>query len=157
MIPFGSQIAGAVFVGKSMGEGSAKKAKTYMKLIVGYTFVVMTILAVFLYIFRMNVSLIFTDQEELLNLTSDNFRLIAVFMVVHGIGMSIGGALRGMGKQSTATKMVFLGFYLVGHPMSALCAFYFNLGLSGLLIGFICGSFTMGLLFYFALTVSIDW
>jgi len=98
MIPFGSQIAGAVFVGKSMGEGSAKRAKTYMKLIVGYTFIVMAVLAVFLYFFRMNVSLIFTDQEVLLNLTSDNFRFIALFMIVHGIGMSIGGALRGMGK-----------------------------------------------------------
>lgn len=29
MIPFGAQIAGAVFVGKSMGEGSARKARIY--------------------------------------------------------------------------------------------------------------------------------
>jgi len=98
MIPFGSQIAGAVFVGKSMGEGSAKRAKIYTKLIVVYTFLVLAVCSVFLWIFRENVSRVFTDQADLLALTSDNFKLIAVFLVVHGIGMSIGGALRGMGK-----------------------------------------------------------
>jgi Na+-driven multidrug efflux pump len=53
--------------------------------------------------------------------------------------------------------MVFLGFYFVGHPMSVLFGFYFELGITGLLLGFICGSFAMGLLFYFALTVRCDW
>jgi multidrug resistance protein, MATE family len=61
MIPFGSQIAGAVFIGKSMGEGSAKRAKIYTKLIVLYTFITLAILSIFLVIFRYNISLIFTD------------------------------------------------------------------------------------------------
>lgn len=61
MIPFGSQIAGAVFVGKSMGEGSAKRAKTYSKLIVLYTFLSLIVFAIFLVIFRANIALIFTD------------------------------------------------------------------------------------------------
>lgn len=61
MIPFGSMIAGAVFVGKSMGEGSPKKAIIYAKLITVYTFIIMVVCAIFLEVFKDNVALIFTD------------------------------------------------------------------------------------------------
>ena len=61
MIPFGAQIAGAVFVGKSMGEGSAQKARTYSKLIVFYTFFTCLICSILLVVFRREVALIFTD------------------------------------------------------------------------------------------------
>lgn len=154
MIPFGSQIAGAVFIGKSMGEGKAIKAKSYTILITFCTFIALLVFSSFLWYFRENVASIFTNQKDLLDMTSENFKYIAVFLVIHGIGMSIGGALRGMGKQSVATKMVFVGFYLVGHPLSVLFGFYFEMGLSGLILGFICGSVAMGILFYYSLTVT---
>jgi Na+-driven multidrug efflux pump len=47
--------------------------------------------------------------------------------------------------------MIFAGFYFVGHPLSVLLCFVFDLGMKGLTIGFICGSATMGILFYYAL------
>ena len=53
--------------------------------------------------------------------------------------------------------MVFIGFYLVGHPSSILLCFYFELGMTGLLSGFIIGSFAMGTLFYLTLTLTVDW
>ena len=56
-------------------------------------------------------------------MTTDNYKLVAVFLVIHGIGMATGGALRGMGKQSIATKLVFAGFYFIGHPASILFCF----------------------------------
>ena len=62
-----------------------------------------------------------------------------------------------MGKQSAATKMVFIGFYFVGHPLSILLCFYFELGMMGLTLGFTCGSFAMGTLFYYSLAANCDW
>lgn len=53
--------------------------------------------------------------------------------------------------------MVFAGFYFVGHPMSILLCFYFDLGMMGLTLGFIAGSFTMGVLFYYTLVARCDW
>jgi len=64
--------------------------------------------------------------------------------------MSIGGALRGMGKQKVATQCVFAGFFLIGHPISLLLCFYFDLGMLGITLGFICGSISMGGFFYIA-------
>lgn len=98
MIPFGSQIAGAVFVGKSMGEGSAKRAKIYCKLIVFYTFLTCLVCSFLLVIFRREVALIFTDQADLLDMVTENYKVVAIFLIIHGIGMATGGGLRGIGK-----------------------------------------------------------
>lgn len=86
-----------------------------------------------------------------------NYKFVAIFLVIHGIGMSFGGALRGMGKQSIATRLVFAAFFLIGHPMSAIFCFYYDLGLPGITIGFTCGSIAMGVFFYITLKVFCDW
>lgn len=140
-----------------MGEGNAKKAKIYSKLIVLYCFLACVVCSILLVVFRESVARIFTNQEDLLAMTVENYKMVAIFLVIHGIGMSIGGALRGMGKQTTATKLIFVGFYFCGHPFSALLAFYFDLGLTGLLMGFTIGSFSMGVLYYLSLTLTTDW
>ena len=157
MIPFGAQISGAVFIGKSMGEGNARKARKYTYLITFYTFLALILGGALLVYFSRTIGMIFTNQEELIEMVSYNYQFIAVFLVIHGIGMSIGGALRGMGKQSTATKCVFFGFYFVGHPTSVVCGLYLGFGLSGLLLGFTMGSFAMGILFYMSLAFFTNW
>ena len=53
--------------------------------------------------------------------------------------------------------MVFAGFYLVGIPISLLLCFYFDMGMKGISIGFICGSATMGLLFYITIAGFCNW
>lgn len=123
MIPFGSQIAGAVFVGNCLGEGRPHKAKHYANLITGYTFLVCAICASLLVIYKDWVALLFTNQPDLLHLVKTNYKWMAVFLVIHGIGMCLGGSLRGMGKQSIATWLVFAGFFVVGHPLSLFFCF----------------------------------
>lgn len=51
MIPLGASNTGAVFVGSSMGEGRPKQAKIYAALTVGYTFLVLSVLALLLEFF----------------------------------------------------------------------------------------------------------
>jgi MATE family multidrug resistance protein len=98
MIPFGSMIAGAVFVGKSMGEGSGKRALIYTKLITLYTFLSLIIVCTLLIVFRYDVATFFTDQPELIQMVGDNYCWMALFLMIHGVGLSLAGALRGMGK-----------------------------------------------------------
>jgi MATE family multidrug resistance protein len=157
MIPFGSQIAGAVFVGNCLGEGKPSKAKVYQTLITAYTFVACAIFSALLIFYKEWVASLFTNDPDLLRVVTENFPLIGIFLIVHGIGMSYGGALRGMGKQSIATRMVFAGFYLIGHPISLILCFYFDLGMRGLTYGFICGSFSMGAFFYITGTCFSNW
>jgi MATE family multidrug resistance protein len=82
---------------------------------------------------------------------------MALFLIIHGIGMSLGGALRGMGKQNIATRMVFAGFYLIGHPIYIILCLYAGLGMVGITYGFIVGSTSMGVLFYITISCFSDW
>ena len=61
MIPSGAQIAGAVFVGNSLGEGSPKKAKLYLKMITAYTFIVIAICSSLLVIYKDWIAMLFTN------------------------------------------------------------------------------------------------
>jgi multidrug resistance protein, MATE family len=157
MIPFGAQIASSVFVGNCLGEGKPKKARTYSNMITLYTFIVCAFCATLLILYKDAIALLFTNQAELLSFVTAYYPLCAIFLVVHGIGMALGGALRGMGKQSVATRMVFAGFFIVGHPISLLLCFYFQMGMVGITYGFICGSASMGLLYYVTITFFCDW
>ncbi len=157
MIPFGAQIAGAVFVGNCLGEGKPRKAKVYQWMITSYTFVVCAIFAALMLMYKEWVAALFTNDAQLLSTVIGHLKWIALFLVVHGIGMSLGGALRGMGKQSVATSLIFAGFFLIGHPLSIILCFYVGLGMTGITFGFITGSLSMGLLIYISITCFSDW
>ena len=70
MIPFGSQIAGSVFVGNSLGEGKPKKAKVYMEMITVYTFLVLAVCSSLLVLYKDWIALLFTNQPELLSVVT---------------------------------------------------------------------------------------
>jgi Na+-driven multidrug efflux pump len=53
--------------------------------------------------------------------------------------------------------MVFAGFFLIGHPISIILCFYAGLGMVGITYGFICGSLSMGVLFYITIACFSDW
>ena len=126
-------------------------------MITAYTLLSLTVFASLLVIYQDQIASLFTNQPDLLLLVTSNYKWVALFLMIHGFGMSIGGALRGMGKQSIATRMVFAGFFLVGHPISLILCFYADMGMFGITIGFMAGSASMGILYYITLTFFCDW
>lgn len=99
----------------------------------------------------------FTNQEALIEPVSENFPWVSLFVIIHTVTMTLGGSLRGLGKQLRATALVFFGLYIVGNPLSAVFCFYLEMGLKGIILGFTVGSATIMLLFYVTLTYFCDW
>jgi len=91
-------VTGSVLIGNAIGEGKTLKAKLYAKLITFQSFVVLMLCFLFLVIFRNSVPQIFTDQIQLITIVSDNLIYAALFILIHGTGLTFGGALRGLGK-----------------------------------------------------------
>lgn len=44
------------------------------------------------------IAAIFTTDPQLFSTVVGHLKWISLFLLIHGIGMSLGGALRGMGK-----------------------------------------------------------
>ena len=62
MVPFGGQVGTIVCVGKSMGEGNSKLARTYIKIAAVFMLIVDMILAFGIIIWKDNVAHIFTSN-----------------------------------------------------------------------------------------------
>lgn len=54
----------------------------------------------------------------------------------------LSGAVRGLGRQSTAAVYVLGSYYLIGLPVGLICAFVFKIGIKGLWIGMSAAVFT---------------
>jgi Na+-driven multidrug efflux pump len=78
----------SVCVGKSMGEGNAKKAILYSTLIALYTFFVNLIIAIFITIFKREIAMIFTDQIDLVTLVSHVLPLMSLALVLMSLSFT---------------------------------------------------------------------
>ena len=67
-------------------------------MITSYTFIICAIFSALLVLYKEWVAALFTNDLQLLTTVIGHLKWIALFLTVHGIGMSLGGALRGMGK-----------------------------------------------------------
>ena len=95
-------IAATIFVGKSMGQGNADKAKLYTIVNSVFSLVITTFLAAILYIFRENVFLIFTEVPDVLEVVRNNYIILALGMPLSSISSVLSGTMKGIGKQDIA-------------------------------------------------------
>ncbi|CDW78835.1 transparent testa 12 protein [Stylonychia lemnae] len=157
MFAFGAGIAASVCVGKAVGEGDHHKAMQYSKLIVMMTFVMVIILSIFLLQARTIIAMVFTTDEQMIDLISNAYQILAGTLILHGLGLVQGGVLRGLGLQSRGTKVVLFAFYFVSLPSAYLYGIYFDMKLDGLVLGITSGSFTFALLNFIILNFTISW
>ena len=81
---------------------------------------------------------------------------LAVFHLGNSVSAALGGVLTGSRRQSKGAISAVVSYFLVGVPSSALLAFYFNLGVYGLVIGRLLGKFTH-MIIYLTIFLKMDW
>ncbi|CDW91386.1 transparent testa 12 protein [Stylonychia lemnae] len=157
MFAFGASISASVCVGQAAGEGDHFKAIQYSKLIVSMTFIMVIILSIFLLQAKTVIARVFTTDEEMIQLISNAYIILAGALILQGLGLVQSGVLRGLGLQSKGTKVVLFAFYFVSLPSSYLFGIYYDLKLDGLIYGITCGSFTFAFLNFIILKFTISW
>jgi MATE family multidrug resistance protein len=100
---------------------------------------------------------VFTSQEELIPLIKDAYTVDILILLAHGFAMIQAGAVRGLGKLSMATGMVFFAFYVVSLPGAYFFAFTMEMGMVGLWWGVVVGSISEVILYFFFLRFWCDW
>lgn len=140
-----------------MGEGLARKASQYFRLVSLYSFLLDLTLGVILYFTRDQLARIFTTQEELIPLIKEGYFVMILILLTHGFAMVQAGAARGLGQLNMATGMVFFAFYVVSLPCAYLFAFPMKMGMIGLWWGVVAGSVSEVVLYFFFLRFWCDW
>ena len=105
-----------------------------------------TIMAVVFVVLRQPIAAIFTDNQEVIALTTELMLLIAIYQFSDSIqGLSI-SMLRGLQDVKVIMPIVLCSYLLLNIPIGVAMAYYFGLGCHGLVLGLIVGLSSAALL-----------
>lgn len=82
-----------------------------------YATVAYFIISSTLWNFGKSIAKAYTKEEELLDICEKGLKMMAIFYFFHGIGKTLEGTVRGLGKHEYATRVIILGFYMISVPI----------------------------------------
>lgn len=100
--------------------------------------------------------LLFSNDDQLSQLIAQILVILSGYVIVDGLSVTLGGVVKGVGKQWLATPFVFFSYYAVGLPLAALFGFHFKWGVRGLCLGMLVGTAVHASCF-FLLVRRLDW
>ncbi|KAJ5492364.1 Multi antimicrobial extrusion protein [Penicillium expansum] len=154
-IPFGIGVAASSRVGNFLGArdayGAARTAKAaaYLSICLG------TAIMAILMLSRHQFAKIFSDDADVISLTSAVMPFVAAFQIADGLNSSCGGCLRGMGRQHIGAAINLISYYCAALPLGIWLSFH-GYGLAGLWIGQCLALYIVGILEWVIVAWS-DW
>jgi MATE family multidrug resistance protein len=160
LILSGVQIGTIILVGNYLGEGKVNKAITVAR--VALFWGVLSFGTLFFSVFFFlapYLPYIFTDDKQVISLTSAALPVLAVMQAVDCIVNVASGILKGAGKQLFGAITNFTGYYIVGLPagICLMMGWGVGLGVPGYWWGQVIGLTIQSTIFMIYLTCKLDW
>jgi MATE family multidrug resistance protein len=144
----GISSAGAVLVGRAVGEQNTIKARMagITALIAGGA--AMSVSALVFLLFPGPLASMLSDNEAVIASTVSLLGVAVVFQVFDGIQVVGAGVLRGAGDTRSTFVVNLVGHYFIGLPLGVALGFLTNLKMIGLWWGLCAGLVTVGVLLF---------
>ncbi|WP_282039945.1 MATE family efflux transporter [Saccharicrinis aurantiacus] len=139
MMSSGLASAATIKVSTYRGAGDWFNVKASAYAIVHKVFVFMTFTAIAFILARNVLPRIFSDEFEVLLVASQLMVVAGIFQVFDGLQIAWLGILRGLEDVKAPTIITFVTWILMALPISYICAFQFNMGPSGIWVGYLSG------------------
>jgi multidrug resistance protein, MATE family len=148
MISLGISSASTIRVSHQMGTRNFTAMRRAAYASSHLVLVFMSLMGLMFILFRHYLPLIFTTDEEVIQIAARLLIVAAFFQIFDGLQAVMLGNLRGMADVKIPMVIAFLAYLGVGLPASWLFAFYLNAGADGIWYGFLLGLGVAGVLFY---------
>lgn len=142
-IPFGIGVACSARVGNLLGSREAKGAALSAQVAAWLSIAMGLLVGGILMGVKNNFGRLFNDDIEVVNLVARVMPWVAAFQVADGLNGSMGGALRGMGRQHVGAVVNIVSYYGGALPGGIWLAFH-GWGLEGLWVGQCVALFLVG-------------
>jgi MATE family multidrug resistance protein len=138
--------ASTILVSHIWGSGNLRELRPTVMATYHLGLLWATIMALIFIVLRNPISAIFTDNAEVIALTSELMLLIAIYQFSDSVqGLSI-SMLRGLQDVEIIMPIVLCSYLLLNIPIGVILAFHFDMGCHGLVIGLIVGLSSAALL-----------
>lgn len=91
--------------------------------------------------------LLFTENEEVIELASQMIVLYAMFQLSDAMQCILVGILRGLQQVKSIAVVAFVAYILINIPVGYFVAFYLDMGAPGLIVGYVVGLSTAAILY----------
>jgi multidrug resistance protein, MATE family len=149
MIPLSISMALTIVVGFEVGAKRLKDARTYSWMGVLIALILAVIYGILLLLFKNELAIIYTSDEEVLKLISHFLLYAVLFQLSDAIQAPVQGALRGYKDVNVTFIMALVSYWVIGLPLGYILSHYTSFGPYGYWIGLTSG-LTAG-----AITLSI--
>ena len=156
MAPSGIAISTSTMVGHAIGAGKDEHARLYAHAAACMILVFAGAESVLLGLLHNHLVRVFSSSHVVSQSFSAISMSVALFVMFDCFQTVAGGVLRGLGYQSFGATTNGVVFYLFGLPLGFTLAFYFQMGVPGLVIGLVTSVVTQTLVFGWRL-VRVDW
>jgi MATE family multidrug resistance protein len=154
-VPFGIGVAASARVGNLLGARNAAGAARAANVAAWLSMVMGALILTVLMATKNVFGRIFNDDPAVVSLVSDVMPYVALFQIADGLNGSMGGALRGMGRQHIGAAVNLVSYYVGALPGGIWLAFH-GWGLAGLWIGQCVALYIVGALEW-AIVAASDW
>ncbi|XP_029699467.1 multidrug and toxin extrusion protein 1-like isoform X1 [Takifugu rubripes] len=133
--PLGFSIAGNIRVGNSLGAKNTEQARLSAKSATLCAVSISICLATVIGASKDYIAYLFTNDEQIRKRVAEVASFYPPFIIFDAISTTVGGIMRGAGKQKVGAICNILGYYGLGLPMGTSLMFAAKLGITGLWIG----------------------
>jgi MATE family multidrug resistance protein len=130
--PFAIGIAASIRVGQLIGDQNAEDANRSYHTSFLLSCVTQGILIVVLLPCKDILGHLFSSDEDVADLVSELIPISCIFMMGDAIQATLGGVLRGLGRQKLVLCLNILGFWVLAVPIGSILTFVTSLGVHGL-------------------------
>lgn len=135
----GMAAAGSIMIGNAYGAAKSKEILEKGKVVLILVFSYMLFCALMFVFFRTQMSKAFSENPEMIAVTSGLLVLAAFFQISDGLQSAGMGLLRGMKDVKIPSLVAFISYWIIGIPVSYIMGFVLDFGINGVWIGFIVG------------------
>ncbi|MED4056645.1 MATE family efflux transporter [Niallia taxi] len=139
MVPLSISTALTILVGFEVGANRLKDAKQYSWMGVFTAVIIAFVSGIILLAFRQQIAGIYTNDAEVLKLTTGFLIYAIFFQLSDAIQAPVQGALRGYKDVNITLIMTLISYWVIGLPSGYLLANYTSFGPFGYWIGLIIG------------------
>jgi len=178
MFPCGFGAAASTRIGTALGRDYPRGARLACRVGIASATCCSAILGCIIY-FTPHVAIpsFFTEDEDVLSVTVTTLPYLAIYVFADGISATLGGVVKGCGRQTILMPIVLFAYWVVGLPVGYYLTFVrnggntmctienndgedyspFGCGVVGLVIGLTSGTWVHCILLALTVYISVDW